>query len=56
MVAKILRTMSTKFDYLVIAIEETKNIEKIMIDELQGSLEAHELKLSAKNLEKASDD
>ncbi|MCI52340.1 hypothetical protein A2U01_0073584, partial [Trifolium medium] len=37
-VEKILRSMTTKFNYVVYAIEESNNVETLSIDELQGSL------------------
>lgn len=41
-VEKILRTLSEKFMYMVVSIEESKDIESISIDELQASLVVHE--------------
>jgi len=42
---KVLRTLNPKFDYIVVAIEESKNLEILKVEELQGSLEAHEQQL-----------
>ncbi|XP_076951596.1 uncharacterized protein LOC143625006 [Bidens hawaiensis] len=43
-VEKILRTLSEKYTYVVVSIEESKNVEEITIDELQSSLVVHEQK------------
>ncbi|MCI03820.1 retrovirus-related Pol polyprotein from transposon TNT 1-94, partial [Trifolium medium] len=44
-VEKILRSMTSKFNYVVCAIEEASNVETLTIDELQGSLIVHEQKM-----------
>ena len=41
-VQKILRSLSIKFEHVVSAIEEAKDLSKLTLDELCGSLEAHE--------------
>uniref|UniRef100_A0A0D2ZYW2 Retrovirus-related Pol polyprotein from transposon TNT 1-94 n=1 Tax=Brassica oleracea var. oleracea TaxID=109376 RepID=A0A0D2ZYW2_BRAOL len=52
-VEKILRTLSERFMYVVVSIEESKEIERISVDELQASLVVHEQKF--KKTEKGED-
>ncbi|XP_019459946.1 PREDICTED: uncharacterized protein LOC109359706 [Lupinus angustifolius] len=51
-VEKILRTLSPKFDHIVVAIEESKKIDELKIMDLQGSLEAHEQRILEISTEK----
>ncbi|XP_022973579.1 uncharacterized protein LOC111472160 [Cucurbita maxima] len=41
-VAKVLRSSTPKFDHVVAATEETKDLSILSIDELMGSLQSHE--------------
>ena len=44
-IEKILRSMTPKFNYVVCYIKESKDLDELLIDELQGSLLVHEQKI-----------
>ncbi|XP_021823771.1 uncharacterized protein LOC110765027 [Prunus avium] len=48
-VEKILRTLTDRFEGKVTAIEETRDLSTLTVDELQGSLQAYEQRLNEKS-------
>ena len=44
-VEKVIRFFSTKFDIVIVAIEEAKDLEMLTVDEFMGSLLSHEARI-----------
>jgi gag-polypeptide of LTR copia-type len=45
-VTNVLRSLTPKFDHVVAAIEESKNLDVYSFDELMGSLQTYESRMS----------
>jgi hypothetical protein len=45
-VEKILRSLQKKFHYIMVAIEESQNIDVLLIQSLMGKLQVHEEKVN----------
>ncbi|CAL8163878.1 unnamed protein product [Prunus armeniaca] len=50
-IEKILRSMISKFDYVVCSIEESNDIDSLSTDELQSSLLVHEQRMNSHAVE-----
>ncbi|XP_057423633.1 uncharacterized protein LOC130717434 [Lotus japonicus] len=50
-VEKVLRTLTPKFDMIVVAIEETKDLSQLKLEDLQSTLEARELRVTDREAE-----
>ena len=46
--------MREKFNYIVYSIEESKDIDSVSLDELQGSLLVHEQKINPQDKDKVA--
>jgi CII-binding regulator of phage lambda lysogenization HflD len=51
-VEKILKTLPSKFNHIVVTIEETKDLSELKVKDPQGTLEAHEMKKSEREMER----
>ena len=55
LVEKVMRTLTPRFDGRVATIEEARDLSEMKIEELQTSLEAHELKMNERSPIKPED-
>ena len=47
-IEKILRSMTSRFDFVICSIEESTNLDTLTADELQSSLLVHEQRLNGR--------
>ncbi|XP_012570455.1 uncharacterized protein [Cicer arietinum] len=48
-IEKILRTLTQRYNHIVVAIEESNYLDKMKLEDLQSSLEAHELRVKERD-------
>lgn len=51
-IEKVLGALTMKFDYIVLSLEESKNLSGMKLEELQASIEAHEMRLKQRRSER----
>ena len=51
-VEKVLRILTSRFNHIVVALEESKDLDSMKIEELHANLEAYELRLIDRNKER----
>lgn len=51
-IEKVWRFMTANFDYIVMCIEDSKNLVEMKVEELPASSEAHEIRLKQRNSER----
>ena len=44
-VEKVMRTLTSHFDHVIVAIQESNKLETTKVEDLVGSLEAHEMRI-----------
>ena len=44
-VEKVMRTLTSHFDHVIVAIQESNNLETTKVEDFVGSLEAHEIRI-----------
>jgi len=53
-VGKIMRSLTCKFDFIVVAIQESKDVKTLKIEELQSSFEGHEMLVIERSSERSA--
>ncbi|KAK2369275.1 hypothetical protein QL285_082421 [Trifolium repens] len=54
-IEKVLRSLTPQFDYIVVAIEHSKDLSTMRVEELESSLDAHELRMTERTSEREAE-